>query len=246
MGALAHFIGDASYYPHILRGWDGWGESPLRDKSYTSCVNHLTNTIYPNRLPTEFFNIDDARLSFDQTDMVTPSEAVYRACVDTRYGNSQTLMNEIGGSWFTSEFLDATELHDIFVGTSPWPEKSEECETWTLATRIQLEALNTQFIYYFNTIEHDLNTSIYYLACALNWVLKEYFVNCDCTGEVAEDEMIQYIYQEQADWVANEEGPWRTAWLVKYEMSNMISMFGLVMALIAVSVVKRLDILILV
>ncbi len=244
MGALTHFIADASYYPHVLRGWDGWEDSK-RDPKFSLYVNMLTNTIYPNRLPTEFFNIDDARLKFDQSDMLAPSEAVYRTCVDTRYGNSQTLMNEIGGGWSTSEFLDATELHDIWVGNNPWPEDYEECETWTLATRIQLEALNTQNIYYFNTIEHDLNTAIYYLTCALNWLLFKYFTNCDCTGEVAADGMINEIYHEQADWLADEEGPWEAAWLAKYEMSNMISIFGLVMALISVSVVKKLELLLL-
>jgi len=48
--------------------------------------------------------------------------------------------------------------------------------------------------------------------------------------------------QEQVDWVVKEECPWETAWLTKYETSNMISMFGLVMALNSISVVKRLDI----
>lgn len=77
-------------------------------------------------------------------------------------------------------------------------------------------------------------------------LLFQNFVDCDCTGEIAEDGIIDYIYQEQAYWVANEDGPWERAWLAKYEMSNMMSMFGLVMALISISVVKRLDILIIV
>lgn len=177
--------------------------------------------------------------------MLPPSVAIHRACAAIRFGNNQNLMNILGGSWISTEYMDATELHNMWVSTnSPWPTNKDECDLWTLSTRIQLEAANTQYIYYFNAIEYGLSTPIYYLACALNWILNENFVNCDCTGEVGENGIINYIYQEQADWVANEEGPWKTAWLVKYEMSNMISMFGLVMALIAVSVVKRLDILI--
>ena len=102
------------------------------------------------------------------------------------------------------------------------------------------------WVEYFLTIEHNLNAAVYYLASAINFLLYQNFVDCDCTGEVAEDGIIDYIQHEQADWVANEEGPWTTAWLVKYDLSNMISIFGLVMALIAVSVVKKLDILIII
>jgi len=110
-----------------------------------------------------------------------------------------------------------------------------------LATRIQLEALYTMNIYYFNTIEHDLNTSIYYLACALNWLLSISFTDCDCLGEIAEDGVIAYIQQEQAEWTANEEGPWKKEWLEAYNASHILSILGLVMALVSVSIVKRLE-----
>ena len=80
----------------------------------------------------------------------------------------------------------------------------------------------------------------------MNYLLYTSYIGDDCTGEIGEDGLLNFIYQEQADWVANEEGPWETAWLAKYEMSNIISMFGLVMALISVSVAKKLDVLLIV
>ncbi|MHA1106061.1 MAG: hypothetical protein ACTSPN_10140 [Promethearchaeota archaeon] len=76
----------------------------------------------------------------------------------------------------------------------------------------------------------------------MNWLIKWYYTDCSCTGEVAEDGIMEYYYNEQAEWLTNEQGPWQTEWLIKYELSQFMSMFGIVMALVAVSVVKRLDI----
>ena len=176
---------------------------------------------------------------------MSPTQAVYRACVDVRFGNNQDLMNGIGGSWTITEYIDATELHDMWVSSNrPWPENKDGCDLSTKATRAFLEGQHLSWANYFWTIEHDLNACVYYLACALNWVLNENFVNCDCTGEVGNDGLMEYYTQAEADWVANEEGVWEAGWLVKYQLANIMSMFGLVMALIAVSVVKRLDLLI--
>lgn len=96
---------------------------------------------------------------------------------------------------------------------------------------------------YFNSIEHGLNTCVYYIAAALNFLLATNFQSCDCTGEIGEDGIIQYIYQEQADWVPHDEGPWKKEWLDNYNLSNIVTMMGLMMALVAVSVSKKLSLL---
>jgi len=101
--------------------------------------------------------------------------------------------------------------------------------------------LKVDWMFYFNSIEHGLNTCVYYIAAALNFLLATNFQSCDCTGEIGEDGIMHYIQQQEAEWVANADGPWTKEWLVKYELANIMSLFGLVMALITVSVVNRIE-----
>jgi hypothetical protein len=177
--------------------------------------------------------------------MYSPYEALFRASIDVRFGNQ--FRTDYG--WIDGNFLDTDELYELFSGNrgrdSPFYGRTyEEVSNWYRSDRIKMEKQKSDWYEFFWTIEHNLNTCIYYIATALNFLLAEAFTSCDCTGELGDNKIIQEIHQEHADWVEQFEGPWTRAWLEEYNLSSVVTMTSLLLGLVAVAVSKKLSLLI--
>ncbi len=123
-----------------------------------------------------------------------------------------------------------------------WPLDNDMLESWTIANRFAITTSNPTAKQYFDTLEHNLNTAIYFCACALNYYASQSPI-CDCSGEVAEDGLMEYYKQQQADWLSQEQG-WEQAWTTKFEIANIMAVFGVIMSLLALAVVKQIDIIV--
>lgn len=156
--------------------------------------------------------------------------------IDSRYGN---FYEEF--SWINDNIMDAPGLHNIFINDSPWPENKDLLEEWSYDTRGYLAKQNPQWGRYFNTIDHVLNSGIYYTACALNWLIRQYFIGDDCSGELGEDGVMEYIKQQEADWIAEEQAVWEQAWMGQYEMAKVMTVYGLLISLVAIVVASKID-----
>ena len=98
-GALVHLISDATYYPHLYSAGNN-------DLQLMYRVTYLTDTIYLQESPYEFFNIDEASYYFDGFDEAEPSLALFRAGLDTRCGNTYQMS-------FTSQlYKDAAFMYE--------------------------------------------------------------------------------------------------------------------------------------
>lgn len=106
---------------------------------------------------------------------------------------------------------------------------------------IALSARNPQWGFYFDTIEHILNTGVYYTACAINTMLSIYYIGDDCSGVIGEDGAMEHIKHQDAEWLGDKQSEWEQAWLNQYEMAKAMTIYGLLISLIAIVVVSKID-----
>ncbi len=164
-GAMVHLISDATYYPHL--------DNYVSDQGLLNRMHFLTKSVVRTGL--DFFSINEARLYFDASDINEPREAVYRAGLDTRWGNSYLM------SFTASTYEDGTWLYnhkDEF-----WPSNTQLVESWTALNRPMFGDVDR----YFDTLEHNLNTAIYYSAAAMNYLINTGYKGDGCEGTTGED-----------------------------------------------------------
>jgi hypothetical protein len=89
---------------------------------------------------------------------------------------------------------------------------------------------------YFDTLEHNLNTAIYYSAVALNYLIGNQ--GCDCSGGQGEDGSMQRVKEpmgDRLDKTLTDENS------IQLDLFDFMGAFGVVMTLAAISVVKKLN-----
>jgi len=184
MGALVHLITDATMYNHLLPGVP-------RMQSLEYLVNRLTfrkwgrdgtREIEPPGI-TEFFSVKEAKNRITQFTTKDPQLQAMIAGRDTRFGYDN--------GYYSTGVFNALEMSQVDT-TLPVREYWDDVKG---PIGVSLTSLNTwrwtdrprgndDLEKYFNTIEHSLNTAIYYSAQALSYVLdKAGFVGCSGTGE---------------------------------------------------------------
>ncbi len=229
LGVMCHLIADASYYPHVKNIQE---DGALHDIRYASCVQMLTNTIYPLRTTTDFFSDIGVDLSvgFPLDHKELPSLAVREAARITRWG--------------TSYYLDAADMHYLFYPkTEYWPLLPgstvdidyEKINTWTMVTRAQIN-LDTTAKRYFDTVGHSLYLAIYHAAAAMNYLIDIYYIDCDCTGQQGEDGQMEREIEPMGERI-DEAASLKT----ELELFDFMGAFGVVMTLAAISIVKKLN-----
>ena len=162
MGAMCHYIADAAFYPHLLPN-----EADF----------HSDNILYKNRMQsltqkkisqwgiTPFFDIGEAMGRFSGLKKEGGYSAAYLAGLDTYYGNSY------GISFVATQYEDAGWLTGNF---DLWPSSDYEViKYWTASDRPASGSAKD----YFDTVEHHLNTAVYYTAAAMNQAI-DYYIGC--------------------------------------------------------------------
>jgi hypothetical protein len=169
IGALCHCIGDACAYWHLI------ALTPGHESKIKLNIHDLTCKKISDRLGnSEFFLTYEAEQAFAfYQEKVSASVAIYFAGFDTRYGYSDWPED------YPAYYEDADWLA-IFVPSSGnpqlWGEINKDIKYWN---NEDWSALSVNGSKYFETLEHNLNTAVFYCAAAMN-DLKDKYVNCNC------------------------------------------------------------------
>lgn len=192
MGYLMHIVADTTYYGHVTVG------ASLHATFYAHMdhVTHRTWHVANGDRTNEFFNIAEATAKVTSANLnshtyVSPYLATRMAGIDTFFGSMgappyyQTAIWMLGNAPYSTPVPNHRFWNNVKPGVNfdvPKPNYFLE-DTWTHADR-PITKPQIGEAAYFNTLEHNLNTAIYYCALALNWVLDNVdYTDCLCSGE---------------------------------------------------------------
>ena len=119
--------------------------------------------------------------------MLDGQVAAYRAALDTKYGNLYaTTRPEY--AWVTTQYESAMWLEEQLTNLDVWPRQEgySYYESWSQVERTAINSENGIAKSYFDTVEHHLNTAIYYSAAVINKLLVNY-ETCDCDDDPGDD-----------------------------------------------------------
>jgi hypothetical protein len=198
MGLLMHIVADATYYGHVTPG------ASLHNTFYAhmNYVTYKTWTDVNGDRSNEFFNINEAVGKVTLANLksyITPYLAVVMAGSDTFFGGSGfksadwLLQNKPSNA--NHMFWDQVDPSVVWHPTKP--DYSQEV-SWTHANR-PTNGPVTGPAAYFNTLEHNLNTAIYYCATTLNYILDNVdYTDCGCSGQNPPPEQQPYPPEKDA------------------------------------------------
>ena len=181
IGGIMHYIADATFFYHVLEK----EEDMVSWRTYATNVNHVTYRIWgglgdrnDNPPFNEFFSVAEARNKITAGTSFDPHYATLIAAKDTRFGDAN------------GEFKDAKWLYDHVPTTNDpgfWEDvtgywvEGAYARTWSYSSR----PTGGDAKEYFDTIEHNLNTAVYYAATALNYILDfGGYDDCECLGDM--------------------------------------------------------------
>ncbi len=182
IGGIMHYIADATFFYHLLEK----EEDMTSWVTYAANVYHVTYRTWGglgdrNAKPepfVEFFSVAEARNKITAGTSFDPHYATLIAAKDTRFGDAN------------GEFKDANWLYDHApTANDPgfWEDvtgnwiKASYARMWSYSSR----PTSGDAKEYFDTIEHNLNTAIYYAATALNYILDfGGYDDCECLGDL--------------------------------------------------------------
>jgi len=168
LGCMSHYIADATFYTHLINNENS-------HTSYLNKVQSITKTRYSYadiKRQLEFFNIIESYDSFHSNIKKKPYDSAYLAGLDTRYGNYYLQS-------FTSTQYENAEWLDFYAPSGSDPK------FWNLPGFNPINRPTSgNAKKYFDTVEHNLNTAIYYTAAAINFLIDNYNgKNCQGDGD---------------------------------------------------------------
>ena len=173
----------------------------------------------------DFFNIIEAYDAFNSGVKEKPGQATYLTGLDTKYGNAYQM------SFSTRIFFDAFWLDEKApMGGDPKFFLSTDnslLDYWTSANRPS----SGEAKLYFDNIEHNLNTAVYYTAAAINFLLKDY-IGSDCGESSSGGDPMPPLGGGTGDKVGSRVG--------QYLFLYLFQMLGIISTLTALGVVKTL------
>lgn len=165
LGCMAHYIADATFYSHLI-------DNLNHHVSFLSKVLKITKNTYSTsylKRQNEFFNIIESYDSFHSNVKKKPYDSAYLAGLDTRYGNSYLRS-------FTSTLYENAEWLDLYAPSGSNPQ------FWTLSSYTPANRPTSgNAKKYFDTVEHNLDTAVYYCAAAINFI-KDNYKGKDCNS----------------------------------------------------------------
>lgn len=225
MGALVHLVSDSTYYPHtgVHTGGQRFG-----DKVY-----FLTST--PLNLRTNgFFSTSEAS-SFTAAISINPEEAARKGALDTKYGNVHEK------SFSPIEYMTSVKLHEKLDAPFWTLAAPSDLYSWGVAERNSFTGTEAEF---FDTVEHNLNAAIYYSAAAINFLLitnPEFTGECECSEKVGTDgQKVGKMGAGVGDALARRLPQGKR---LKLDFFNVMAPLGLIASLVALALVKKLELL---
>lgn len=210
---MVHYISDATFYTHLF-------DNLKPHQSYLNNVLKLTRNIYSSeKRQNEFFNIIESYDSFRSTIKKKPYDSTYLAGLDTRYGNYYLQS-------FTSTLYENAEWFDFYAPTG------SDDQFWNLSSYSPANRPTSgNAKKYFDTVEHNLNTAVYYCAAAINF-LKDNYKGKDCEKGGDQDNPIDPLGGGISDKVGVR--------VKQYSFLFFWQFLGMMSTLSAITVIKQL------
>ena len=190
MGALCHYIADATYPQHLIPDHNAGTMRSNREQ-----ILKLTDQRYyewPSDDGGPFFQIKEARKEFQtyRPKIKTSSIATYLAGFDAFYGEAYP---SPPAAFRARSYETGRWINDRYFPTYAIPTRAN-LRQWTYDDWDNIPNANHKA--FLNTTHHHLNVAVYYTAAVINY-LKDSYTSCIFLD--GEEQLLQLLREKQLD-----------------------------------------------